>query len=48
MEIRKKANWKNWTLGKMIFGETGNWEKRKFGKIKILETVNLEIGNLEK
>ena len=32
----------------MIFGETGNWEKCKFGKIKILKTGKLEIGNLEK
>ena len=23
----------NWTLGKMIFGETGNWENSKFGKM---------------
>ena len=25
MEIGKKANWKNWTLGQMIFAGNGNW-----------------------
>ena len=29
MEIRKKGNWKNWTLGKMFFAENRNWRNCK-------------------
>ena len=40
MKIGKKQNWKNWTLGKLIFGETRigknrNYEKCKYEKIEI-------------
>ena len=32
MEIRKNGNW---TLGKMVLGEYGCWEKWKFGRTEI-------------
>ena len=40
MKIGKKGNWDHWTLGKMIFGKTRNWEianleKCKSGRIEI-------------
>ena len=35
MEMVKKGYWEHLTFGKMIFGETENWEKYKFGKMEI-------------
>ena len=47
MEISKNGHWekRNWTLGKMVFGElgigkNGNFEQSKLGKMEIANSEN--------